>query len=299
MGLLLGGLGLWYALRSRRLVVGGTIVAAGLAWTATAMLVVIPHFSGGPSPFYSHYSSVGGSPRGILTTALHDPGAIFSAAFTGNDVLFLCLSFLPLLCLFVFAPTLSLLMAPQLALCLLSDRSADLSVNSNIFSPVIGFVIPATIFGIARFRHSERLVTLVLVSTLLSQFIGPLSSAGALAPSLDAHSRAAAAAVSLIPLNAPVTATNDLGSQLSARRQIYSFPQTTRADWVAVDLNDRQLPTINPGDTRVGLAVPRNDLVESPRRFQREVARLLSDPSWKLVFNRSDILVLQRRGRAR
>jgi uncharacterized membrane protein len=294
MGLLVGGLGLWYGFRRRRWGVAAAIAGAGFAWTAVAMLVVIPHFSGGPTPFYSRYSSVGGSPTGIIHTLVTDPISIISSASTSADIRFMFWSFVPLLGLFIFAPTLSVIALPQLALSLLSDRSADVSLNGNISAPMIPLLIAGTVLGIARLRQGERIAKLVLVTSGLSVIAGPLPYVGALAPGQDAHARAAAAAVSLIPSDAAVTATNDLGSHLSARRYIYQFPLTSRSQWVVADLRDQLVPSITPGQARIGLAVPRDDLVRRPMRFRASVSRLEHDPSWRLVFSREDIRVWHR-----
>jgi uncharacterized membrane protein len=294
MGLLVGGLGLWYGFRKGRWGVAAGIACAGIAWTAVAILVVIPHFSGGPSPFYSRYASVGGSPTGILRTLVTDPMSVINAATTPSDLRFIFWSFVPLLGLFILAPTLSLIALPQLALSLLSDRSADVSLNGNISAPIIPLVIAGTILGIGRLRRSEGAARLVLLTTAVSVIAGPLPYVGELAPGQNAHTRAAAAAVSLIPSGAAVSATNDLGSQLSARRYIYEFPVTRRSNWVVVDLRDQLLPTITPGQARIGLAVPRDDLVHQPTRFRQAVARLERDPSWRLVFSLEDVRVWHR-----
>jgi uncharacterized membrane protein len=296
MGLLIAGLGVWYGLRKRRWRIATAIASAGVAWTGIAVLVVIPHFSGGPTPFYSRYASVGGSPSGILRTLVSDPVSVLTAASSSADLRFMFWSFVPLLGLFVLAPTLSLIALPQLALSLLSDRSADVSLNGNISAPIIPILVAGTILGIARFRERETIAKLVVISTGISMIAaGPLPYIKALAPGLNAHTRAAAAAVSMIPSGASVSATNDLGSQLSARRRFYQFPLTRNSEWVAVDLRDDLLPTISPGEARIGLAVPREDLVRRPRQFRQAVVRLERDPSlWKLVFSREDIQVWRR-----
>jgi uncharacterized membrane protein len=294
MGLLVGGLGLWYGFRRRRWGVAAAIAGAGVAWTAVAMLVVIPHFSGGPSPFYSRYASVGGSPTGILHTLVTNPISIVRAASTSSDIRFMFWSFVPLLGLFLLAPTLSFIALPQLALSLLSDRSADVSLNGNISAPIVPLLVAGTVLGIARLRQAERMAKLVLLTTGLSLIAGPLPYLGTLAPGQDAHARAAAAAVSLVPSGAAVTATNDLGSHLSARRYIYVFPLISKSQWVVADLRDELVPTIRPGEARDGLAVPREDLVHRPMQFRQAIKRLEHDPLWRLVFSREGIRVWHR-----
>jgi hypothetical protein len=61
------------------------------------------------------------------------------------------------------------------------------------------------------------------------------------------HSRAMARAVALIPDDVPVSAGNLLGSHLSERERVYTFPVIRDARWIVVDakrpyLADRLLP---------------------------------------------------------
>jgi uncharacterized membrane protein len=295
MGVLVAGLGVWYGLRKRRWGIGALIAGAGTAWTLTAVFLVIPHFSGGPSPFGSRYASVGGSPTGILRRLLSDPWSVISAATTPSDLRFMLWFVVPFLGLFLLAPTLALIAAPQLLLSLLSDRGTDLSLNCYLSAPVIPFVIVGTVLGVARLRRHETVAKLVLLTTGLSCLIGPLPSFGTLAPGSSVHSRAAAAALSRIPSGAAVAATNDLASHLSARRRVYLFPVVSRADWVAVDLRDDFMPSITPGQRRVGFAVPRDDLLRRPVAFRAAVARLARNPSWTLVFARNSVRVWHRK----
>src|SRR5207248_8129910 len=69
IGLVVAGLGVWYALARRRWVAGAAVAAGGALVSALAVYAVVPHFNGGASSFYSQYSEVGGSPGGILKTA--------------------------------------------------------------------------------------------------------------------------------------------------------------------------------------------------------------------------------------
>ena len=52
---------------------GLVISALGLAWTAVAVRVVVPAFSGESSDYFGVYDAVGGSPQGVVRTALTDP----------------------------------------------------------------------------------------------------------------------------------------------------------------------------------------------------------------------------------
>ena len=87
IGLVVAGLGLWYALARRRWLEGAAIVLGGLAISLVAIEVVIPHFNhAGTSSFFSRYSQVGGSASGILHTAVTHPWKDVTTAFTGRGL---------------------------------------------------------------------------------------------------------------------------------------------------------------------------------------------------------------------
>jgi hypothetical protein len=81
-----------------------------------------------------------------------------------------------------------------------------------------------------------RLLVASLVGSMIwfTVLLGPLSGD---APTIlrafgGSHARAAQRAVDLVPSGAAVSATNGLGSHLSARREIYLFPVVRDARWV-------------------------------------------------------------------
>jgi hypothetical protein len=94
---------------------------------------------------------------------------------------------------------------------------------------------------------------------------------------VTAHDRITARAVSLVPADAVVSATNSLGAHLSARRRILSFPRLDDATWVAVDeTNGSYLDSTGP--------LP----------METDVVDLRRDPGWRLVFEQDGVLVFRR-----
>ena len=88
----------------------------------------------------------------------------------------------------------------------------------------------------------ETLALLVLLAALAGNyFMGPLpfSLPGAAydgkAYARTAHAAALDAAVNMIPDGAKVSANNNAGAQLAARRVAFVFPYFAGADWVLVD----------------------------------------------------------------
>jgi len=119
IGLVVAGFGLWYALAKRRRAEGTAIAVLGVAWSAIAIAVVIPHFhTAGESDFYGRYSEVGGSAAGIVKTAFTDPVRLLDAAFSARDLHYLLE-----------------LVAPLAALCLLARCSQPFPSSQSICSP--------------------------------------------------------------------------------------------------------------------------------------------------------------------
>jgi uncharacterized membrane protein len=87
IGLVVAAMGLWYALRPEGRRAGIAIAFAGTLVSLVAVTVVVPHFApGGGSPFEGRYESVGGSPGGIVRTAVTDPGAVVAEITRGHDL---------------------------------------------------------------------------------------------------------------------------------------------------------------------------------------------------------------------
>jgi uncharacterized membrane protein len=291
VGLVIAGIGLIYAFRNRWSKFGLVVAGVGASWTAFCLGFVIPHFAHGGNPNTSRFESVGGSPSGIVLTLFTHPLRIADALHS-NDLAFLFLVSAPFLGLFILAPEWLLPALPQLALPLLSARATDTTINNHLFSPVIPFLVVATIVGIARLGgYAEHGARLVLAASALSLVIGPLPWLHNLAHGKPARVRAADVAVSMIGERDAVSSTNHLGSMLSARRHVYTFPVVERAVWVVVDESDQLLPP--PRKSRK-LIAPVNDLTRQPARFKAVVSRMRHDSRWALVFSRDGVLVFHR-----
>jgi uncharacterized membrane protein len=108
VALVVGALGIWYALTHRRRLEGASILVAGTAVALIAIEVVIPHFNrAGTSSFFTRYSEVGSTPGGIVHTAITDPWKIVTTAVTGRGLGYLARLVLPLGLLVLAAPSCS------------------------------------------------------------------------------------------------------------------------------------------------------------------------------------------------
>jgi hypothetical protein len=91
------------------------------------------------------------------------------------------------------------------------------------------------------------------------------------------HDRIAARALTVVPRDAVVSATNSLGGHLSERRRVLSFPFIQDADWVAIDQK-------SPGYADRIAALP----------TAVQTAWLRRNPAWRVVFERDGILIARR-----
>jgi uncharacterized membrane protein len=293
VGLVVAGLGIWYAIR-RRARAGALIAGAGVLVSAIAITVVIPHFnSGAESSFYGRYDAIGGSAGGIARTAVTHPWTLFEQAFQHRDVHYLLHLLLPLSFLFVLSPVVLVAVAPEVALNQLSATQTQTSIHFHYTAAAIPPLIAATVLGAAWLvrrrpaRTSAVLVTAVAVAVAANWKLGAVPLWTVVPGGEDfqahdwhvtAHDRVAERALALVPPHAVVSSTNVLGAHLSARQRVLSLPKLGDATWVVAD------------ETRSSYA----DRV-APLPSAAALVRLRRSPDWRLVFEEDGVLVFQRR----
>jgi len=300
MGLTLACLGLWYWLSRGHRRAGIVIACAGLAWTIICLKLVIPHFWGEESQFYGYFASIGGSPEGVLRTAVTDPGSIVKALVTGRDLLYVVLLAAPLGASFLLTPALAAVAIPYLAANGLSSIEAATDPRGHHVGGVIPFLVAAVVFSLARVPTSRRVPAAAAVfglSAAFSLILGPWPGVPGQQPPSQAwyygtppadHIDALRDAVELIPDGAPVAATNKVGSHLSTRRYFFSVPLIDDAEWVVVDLQDPWVP-LPPRDNNR----PTWGRLD-PALLAATIARLEESSDWRKTFERSQVFVFQR-----
>jgi uncharacterized membrane protein len=291
--LVIAGMGLWYALSRRRFREGAVIAVLGIVVTAVSVQVVMPHFNAGASSrFYERYGALGGSPGEVVETVFTHPGRLFSAAFDHEGLHYLIDLLLPLALLFAAAPLALVAALPELSLNLLSATHTQSSIHHHYTAGLIPPLIVASVLGAGRLAggRRERGVVLsaaaVAVAVVANYALGAIplwrelpggESYQAYATHVSTHDRVVDRALDRISGNAVVSATNSLGSHLSARRRFLSFPHVEDAQWIAAD------------ETQPGYA-DRWD----PLATAKGLARLRRNPQWRLVFSEDGVLVFKR-----
>jgi len=287
IGLVVAGLGIWYALGRRRWATGGAIAVAGLAATIVAIHVVIPHFRhGAASSFFGRYEAVGGSAGGIVHKAFSDPGKLLSVAFDHRGAHYLLDLLLPIIVLAALGPLMLVALLPELALNLLSSVDAQKSIHFHYVAGEIPILFAAAAIGLGRLgRWAGTAATAAVLGTLVANYaLGPIplwrfvpggATFQARSSHVSRHDRIASHELGLIPPDAVVSATNSLGAHLSARKRIFSFPYVRGAEWVVVD--ERRPSLGDHYDKKGGLARIRQ--FRQDKRF-----RLVSADDGVLVF---------------
>ena len=182
---------------------------------------------------------------------------------------------------------------PELGLNLLSATHTQSSIHHHYTAGLIPPLIAASVLGAGRLARGEQRRAIVLAgvavaAALVANFrLGAIplwrslpggSSYQAHMSHVSTHDRIAERALRLIPDDAVVSATNSLGSHLSARRRFLSFPHVQDAEWIAAD------------ETQPGYA-DRWD----PLATATDLARLRRSPDWRLVFSEDGVLVFKRK----
>lgn len=295
VGLSIAALGVWYGLAHGRRLVGAAIAVLATAWSLVAVLVIVPTSLGGPSIYYSQYASVGGSPKGVLRTAIVEPGTIASALTAHDDIAYLLLLAAPLLGLFFLSPGIAAVAVPQLLINGLSDRPTMTDPRFHYVAGVIPFLFVGTVFGLKRLSPAWRVrgAALLLAVCVVSLVVaGPVPSSPVYREVERAgrfpaeHLVALNAALELVPAGAPVTSTNGIGAHVSARRYVYGAPVVgppgARAEWAVLDMRNAWMPFGPRGGTVY------------PERLEAFRRRLERSPDWEKVFERDYVLVFRR-----
>ncbi|HVH63397.1 MAG TPA: DUF2079 domain-containing protein, partial [Candidatus Dormibacteraeota bacterium] len=219
--------------------------------------VVIPYFGGGRSYPYiaDRYAAVGGSPSGILRTAVTNPLRIVRAVAEMKKLEYVVAMFGPVLGLSAISGWAALLVLPTLGYTLLSGYAPQFAFSSQYPAPLIPLIVGTSILALARLpkRAQPYVMAGVVMSTLaFSWAYGYMPFSRKFDPGLfETPSRytAFAPALNQIATDDRVSAENGFPSHLSERRYIYdfNFQGVQDAQWVVLDYKgaDYNLETFN------------------------------------------------------
>jgi uncharacterized membrane protein len=302
--LVIAFMGGYFAVRKRRLW-PLVVSVVGIAWFAVDVWAVIPHFNGDQSAFISRYGDYGEGAGAVAKSALTHPGRTLADLFSASNLDYWLRLLWPFGFTSLLSPLTTLIALPEYVLNALSSIPFQRRIEFHYTALEIPFLYAAASLGLVRlwrwagsgFRKTEELMqgervrrsTLALFVLLCSLagnfFLGPLpfSLPGAAYGGTDyartSHDVALDQAVAMIPGSAVVSADNNVGAQLAARRVVYIFPYFATADWVIVDT---QHPFFYDK--------------EDPEMFSLALGRLVLDPNFRSVYAKDGVYVFKRIG---
>ena len=119
-----------------------------------ATAIIVPHYApGGGSPFEGRYAAVGGSPAGIVKTAVVHPLRLLQAATEHRDLSYLIDLLVPLGGLSLLAPLVAASALPELALNLLSGTRTQTSIHFHYTAAAIPGLVAGAVLGAARVQR--------------------------------------------------------------------------------------------------------------------------------------------------
>jgi len=269
-----------------------------LGWFVVVTQLLLPTVSGHPAHYENLYSGVGGSPGGVVDTAVHDPGEIARRLGSSETGEFAAKLLAPFGLTALLAPGALLLGLPQFGLDAISDPSWTRSISYHYAALPLAAVALAAVEGVAflvqRIGGIARigLPAFVLACALMATIVWGPSPIGAeydegwWPPASDVRLDAKRAAVDLAPDDAAVSATYTVVPQLSRRERIYTFPNPWRASNWGYQGRDPHSPRVIDHLVIDRMATGPED--------QALLSRILERDAWEIVFDRDGIIVARR-----
>jgi uncharacterized membrane protein len=303
ISLLVAMMGVYMLFVERRPRWGIPVFLAGVAYFLFVMYLLIPAFNeGGASELVAErYGVIGGSIGGVVSTFFTDPLSVLAHAFTWDKLVYLGNLVGLGGGLALLSPAVLLVPLPEIAINLLADREQMTNINYHYSAPIIPFMYvgcAAGLAAVARFLSgrgvSENVLRLVPVlfagwvlflNANMTYVYGPLPFSAlnqenpvvmqSLPPErVENIDRA----VSLVPDDAKVSASNWIGPHLAHRTHLYLFPTIEDADYVVVDLGRASYFT------------------DVKRERAQEVlqSQLIDNPEYEAIFAEPNVAVFRR-----
>lgn len=250
---------------------------------------LIPGVRGAQHFALSYYSDFGDSPTAIIKNALFSPDKIVGTLLMQNRKDYLYQLFLPLGFLPILSPLSLIFALPDLLINTLSNNANLRQIYFHYAAAITPFLFVGAIFGIKNLQKIfPRLplffysLYLILTTLYAAYSFGPLPFAKN--PNIDmfvkpqADKETIQKILSKIRKHYSIAATNNIGSYLSHRQEIFTIPVgVEKADFVIFLLND---PFAQPS-----------------LKAQKDLAnRLKYNKNYVLVFEKDDFVAFKRRG---
>ena len=205
----------------------------------------IPDARGNAHFALSYYSYLGGTTQGIVQNLIFKPQIALGHLFSLSTLDYLHHLLIPTGYLALLSPLYLLFTLPELAIYLLSANPGLRSYQYHYGAIILPFIYISSIYGVKRFfakfgtQNSEKIVFYYIIfSSLVSlYFYSPLPGMrnADYAAYVTTNSKTIDAYLSIIPKDASVSASNNIGAHLSHRSDIFVVPfAIDTADYVVL-----------------------------------------------------------------
>ena len=210
----------------------------------------IPDARGNAHFALSYYSYLGGTTQEIVQNLIFKPQIAFGHLFSLSTFDYLHQLLIPTGYLALLSPFYLIFTLPELAIYLLSANPGLRSYQYHYGAIILPFIYISTIYGVKRFfakfgnQNSEKIVFYyILFSALVSLYIySPLPGMrnADYSPYTTTSSKTIDTYLSIIPEDASVSASNNIGAHLSHRREIFVVPfAIDTADYVVLYMESK------------------------------------------------------------
>lgn len=288
---------------------GITTFVISIFFTFFLINTAIPSALGSQHFALSYFSEFGDSPLSIVKNILFSPVQTINTILQPDRIDYLKQIFYPLGYLSLLAPIFLIFALPDLAINLLSSNAHLHQIYYQYTATITPFLFIAAIYGIKYFKtvmlnlfqHLKRsrnitgtrfasqfgmtidviiIIYLVLISLQSAYLYGPLP--GAKDANLDMLTKPVKdinfidQALSKIPPNARVAASNNIASHLTNREYLYILP-------LGIDQADYIVFYLTPSQSAESLATD-----------QQLVQKLINDPSFELVTKKGILIIFKK-----
>ncbi len=237
--------GLYFIFIEKKRIVGIALATVSLGLFLYLTSVAIPGARGTDHFALSYYSYLGDSTNGAIKNLFLKPNIILSHVFTISTLNYLHQLLLPIGYIALLSPIILVFALPDLAINILSSNQNLRSYQYHYGALIIPFLYIATIYGVRLLlkkynkKYSKEILSYYLLATmLLSLFLYspiPGMKGADYRPFTDTTSNKIKDYLSVIPPNASVSASNNIGAHLSHRDNIFVIPQAlTTAEYVVL-----------------------------------------------------------------
>jgi uncharacterized membrane protein/fermentation-respiration switch protein FrsA (DUF1100 family) len=264
-----------------------TFLASGLLFYLM-IWILIPHARGSDHFALSYYSDFGGSASDISKNILLKPLKTISLLITPINFNYLLQLFLPFGFMALISPLTLIFAAPDLLINLLGTNSGFHQIYYQYTAAITPFLVISSIYSIAFLQkkfpriNNRMIIIYLLIAALMSAHLyGPLPGAKHANISMFNDQVVNRTIIdnflNKIPTRYSIAASNNLGSHLSHRRNIYTIP-------------------IGIGQADVILFLLNDEFAQPSLKAQKEMVKQMSDDkNYIQVYKNGDFVAFEKR----